>query len=519
MRGREMVQAQSTRDSRGRNWLSACLLVVLLFSQGDGAVRAGQVTLGTEGQRAAGKETYRKYCAQCHGAEGDGSGVAASFFRPPPRDFTSASYKIRSTESGELPTDTDLRVIIREGMPYTGMPAWPQFGDAELMELVYYIKTFAEDFADPDAVVAALETPETPPFSSESAKAGITVYQENKCKECHGLYGRGDGEKAAKLTDDVGESIMPADLTKRWAFRGGPTREDIYRTFTTGMDGTPMPSYADSIEAESRWQLVDYVYSLSRDTPEYSDVVIAKAVDVGIDLESPGITTLFGDKAAFLPIVGQVIEPTREFFPSANAIRVGVIYNDDSIAVMLNWNDMTPEKSGVASPIKGDTEMASDAVAVQMPSESDAKPFFLNGDSRNSVHLWFADLATDLRKEGASLFVGKGSRDIQPGEGVIEAVSSYTDGAWTVILKRNRGADDSLVFKEGQFVPIAFSVWDGFHNEYGTRRGITAGYFLYIEPLEGRSPLGPMIESSFLVLLLEVSLIVWIRRKYKPTPT
>ena len=45
---------------------------------------------------------------------------------PRPRDFTSGKFKIRTTPSGALPTDDDLRHIIREGMPYTSMPAWRQ---------------------------------------------------------------------------------------------------------------------------------------------------------------------------------------------------------------------------------------------------------------------------------------------------------------------------------------------------------------------------------------------------------
>jgi DMSO reductase family type II enzyme heme b subunit len=488
------------------------------------AVHAGEVTLGTDAQRAAGKENYEKYCSQCHGAEGDGYGIATPFFDPPPRDFTSATYKIRTTESGELPTDADLKNIILEGMPYTGMPGWPQFDDEELMELVFYIKTFAEDFADPDAIVDALEAPETPPFSPESAESGKTVYEENKCMECHGLYGRGDGEKATTLTTDAGDPIRPADLTKRWTFRGGATREDIYRTFTTGMDGTPMPSYADFIEEEARWQLVDYVYSLSREMANYSDVVFAKGVEEEIDLESPELVALFGDNAAFIPVVGQVIEAEREFFPSANAVKVRVIYNDDDVAVLLNWHDMASEMTGAASPVNGDIQTTSDAVAVQLPSEpthGQTRPYFLYGDAQNSVNLWFADLAADLVNDGARLFIGKGSGNVQAvegSEGVIEAVSSYADGEWTVIFKRDRASDNTLVFEEGQFLPIAFSVWDGFHQEQGNRRGITSWVNMYIAPRETQSSIGPMLRVGLLVLLIEVLLIAWVRRKYKRTP-
>ena len=483
-------------------------------------VHAGEVTLGTDVQRAAGKDNYQKYCAQCHGAEGDGSGIATPFFDPPPRDFTSATYKIRTTESGELPTDADLKNIILEGMPYTGMPGWPQFDDEELMELVFYIKTFAEDFADPEAIVAALEPTETEPFSSESAEAGKTVYEENGCMECHGLYGRGDGEKGTTLTTDAGDPIRPADLTKRWTFRGGPTREDIYRTFTTGMDGTPMPSYADFIEEEARWQLVDYVYSLSRETANYSDIVIASAVEEEIDLDSPGIEALFGDDAAFFPVVGQVIEAEREFFPSANAVAVRAIYNDDSFAVLLNWSDMAAETSGTASLTDGDLQTMSDAVAVQLPSEpghGHTRPYFLYGDSQYSVDLWFANLGED----GARLFTGKGSQNVQAvegSEGAIEAVSNNTDGEWTVIFKKDGGLTNGAAFAEGQFVPIAFSLWDGFHQEQGNRRGITSWVNMYIAPREAQSFIGPMLRTGSLVLLIEVLLIAWLRRKYKQTP-
>jgi len=38
--------------------------------------------------------------------------------------------------------------------------------------------------------------------------------------------------------------------------------QDVYRTLTTGMDGTPMPTFADALTPEQRWQLVDFILSL-----------------------------------------------------------------------------------------------------------------------------------------------------------------------------------------------------------------------------------------------------------------
>ena len=71
-----------------------------------------------------GKEVYENSCAHCHGTEGRGDGSAAENLLPKPRDFTRGLYKIRSTETGELPTDQDLFNIITVGMPGSSMPGW-----------------------------------------------------------------------------------------------------------------------------------------------------------------------------------------------------------------------------------------------------------------------------------------------------------------------------------------------------------------------------------------------------------
>src|SRR3989454_10425394 len=54
-----------------------------------------------------GKAVYVKWCAGCHGDGGAGDGPAAASMLPRPRNFTSGLYKIRTTASGQLPTDAD----------------------------------------------------------------------------------------------------------------------------------------------------------------------------------------------------------------------------------------------------------------------------------------------------------------------------------------------------------------------------------------------------------------------------
>ncbi|MBI5049170.1 MAG: hypothetical protein HZB54_09555, partial [Deltaproteobacteria bacterium] len=63
-----------------------------------------------------GKLIYFKRCSFCHGLEGDGDGPAADSLDPRPRDFTAGTYKFRTTQSGELPTDEDLFRTISRGL-------------------------------------------------------------------------------------------------------------------------------------------------------------------------------------------------------------------------------------------------------------------------------------------------------------------------------------------------------------------------------------------------------------------
>ncbi len=98
---------------------------------------------------AAGKALYEDNCTQCHGAQGDGRGEMADLLDPRPRDFRRAIYKIRRTPQGELPTDEDLFRIIGDGMSGTSMPVWRGLlSEVEIWQLVDYLKTFSEDFAD-----------------------------------------------------------------------------------------------------------------------------------------------------------------------------------------------------------------------------------------------------------------------------------------------------------------------------------------------------------------------------------
>ncbi len=510
-------------------WL---FLSPLLHSQG--------TDLGTEAQINAGKELYQDFCAHCHGDNGDGKGSAFLHFAPKPRDFTSGKYKVRTTPSGELPTTGDIKHIIRVGMPFSAMPAFSNFNDEEITNLVYYLKTFNEDFEDPDFVPVPIDFEKAPKYSEESATRGRDLYVKNECYTCHGDQGRSDGVSAPTLEDDFGPEkyhIRPADLTKRWSFRGGPTRKDIYRTFTTGLNGTPMPSYQDSIPENERWDLVNYIYSLSeRDETDFSTTLVAEPVEGDLD-PARGKELFANATISHFPVVGQVIEPGRLLAPSTNAIEVQAVYNAEEFAILVTWHDMTADTTGENAPDASlgeedlhqtsrviseedqENPQFSDAIAIQWPQkmpEGFKKPYFLFGDAKNAVNVWFVDLA---QGETVKQYTGNGFQNLIASESNGVLVSSkYENGEWSVIFKQRRDQTDAIPFVEGEFLPLSFFVWDGFNRETGVRTGITPWYSIYLTPADTQSPIGPMLTYGFLTLLAEILIIFFVRRKYTGSP-
>ncbi len=163
-----------------------------------------------------GEVTYVKWCAGCHGVDGTGNGTGAEYMLPRPRDFTEARYQIRTTASGELPTDDDILAIIDRGMPGTTMPGWENLlSDDEKEALVEYLKSFSRFFT-PDEVPQPLDFGGATRVNDDVLAEGERLFREvADCASCLGEGGRGDGESSPTLTaDETDLPIRAADLTE-----------------------------------------------------------------------------------------------------------------------------------------------------------------------------------------------------------------------------------------------------------------------------------------------------------------
>jgi copper resistance protein D len=87
-------------------------------------------------------------------------------------------------------------------------------------------------------------------YGALSAARGMPIYVEN-CALCHGPYGYGDGPAAASLP------IKPADLTGEHLFHHG--EGTLFWWVSHGLDGTPMPAFADRLTENQRWDVLNFL--------------------------------------------------------------------------------------------------------------------------------------------------------------------------------------------------------------------------------------------------------------------
>ena len=233
------------------------LVTVLFYEAGYDQSPVAQAAAGIE----RGERIYIENCAACHGQKGDGKGPEANRLQTKPRDFTTGNYKFRSTASGSLPLDQDIFRTISRGVRATSMLAQLHLSESERLAVIEYLKTFSNRFKT-EKPLQPIAIPAVPSSTRDLITVGKTMYTDAGCNQCHGAEGKGNASSANQLKDESGNPIVPTDLTLK-PFKSGPSPEDLYRTISTGFNGTPMPSYADALAPKERWALVFYILSIA----------------------------------------------------------------------------------------------------------------------------------------------------------------------------------------------------------------------------------------------------------------
>jgi cytochrome c oxidase cbb3-type subunit 2 len=211
-----------------------------------------------------GRELFVRHCTGCHAMDAKGLGPSRAFYTSKPRNLVEGNFKFRSTPLGTLPTREDLLRTLTKGIPPSSMPPFNFLPSSQREAIVSYIQSLRPDWNKLQgeqvfipSVPAKLRKKDT--FLA-SAYNGQKTFQE-LCVLCHGLEGKGDGPGSQGLFDSDNQPIVPANLNARY-LKSGRGARDIFRTITTGLDGTPMPSFGEALNEDKRWELVAFVLYL-----------------------------------------------------------------------------------------------------------------------------------------------------------------------------------------------------------------------------------------------------------------
>jgi len=489
----------------------------------------------------AGKRVYFTKCVWCHGVDGGGDGPSADRLWPRPRNFNQGTFKIRHTASGELPLpQMDLFQTVTHGLPGSAMPSWEGIlsEDQRRQVIAFVTSQLVKDrkFDDKDTetfTVLQLDSLKPIPPSKESLEKGAQLVVDKKCIECHGVEGHGDGN-AFNLKDDWGFPIQPASWHKCWNFRG--SRQDpynvknIFRTFSTGVNGTPMPSFADNTTIEERWHIANFVQSLCErdakgnpleidpltDKPKTNFVIRSGPIEGEIPAD-PENELWQKRERRIVALGGQITHKPRNFVNRLDDVWVKSIYNEKSIAFLFQWEDRSksvaqgkrpfqptqvnldeygikeqPPKTGEPDSIaakQNNYTVYNDAFAFEFPVKwqelpPPEKPRFFWGDQKYPVDIvkWEAD--GSLRA-----FAGTGwDQDFEERDDFAEKMkllkAEWKDGLWTLIIQRplKGDYDEDTYFEMGKYIPTVFFAWDGHNGDVGRKLAVSAFYYTILEP-------------------------------------
>ena len=489
----------------------------------------------------AGKRVYFTKCVWCHGVDGGGDGPSADRLWPRPRNFNQGTFKIRHTASGELPLpQMDLFQTVTHGLPGSAMPSWEGIlsEDQRRQVIAFVTSQLVKDrkFDDKDTetfTVLQLDSLKPIPPSKESLEKGAQLVVDKKCIECHGVEGHGDGN-AFNLKDDWGFPIQPASWHKCWNFRG--SRQDpynvknIFRTFSTGVNGTPMPSFADNTTIEERWHIANFVQSLCErdakgnpleidpltDKPKTNFVIRSGPIEGEIPAD-PENELWQKRERRIVALGGQITHKPRNFVNRLDDVWVKSIYNDKHIAFMFQWEDRSksvaegkrpfqptqvnldeygikeqPPKTGEPDSIaakQNNYTVYNDAFAFEFPVKwqelpPPEKPRFFWGDQKYPVDIvkWEAD--GSLRA-----FAGTGwDQDFEERDDFAEKMkllkAEWKDGLWTLMIQRplKGDYDEDTYFEMGKYIPTVFFAWDGHNGDVGRKLAVSAFYYTILEP-------------------------------------
>ncbi|MDH4097703.1 MAG: hypothetical protein OEU87_05235, partial [Nitrospira sp.] len=325
------------------------------------------------------------------------------------------------------------------------------------------------------------------------------------------------------------------------------------RTFSTGINGTPMPSFADNTTVDERWDIANFVNSLCErdaegnplpidplsDKPKINFVIPSDPVEGEIPADMDHEAWQKAPKR-YVAMGGQITHKPRNFVNRIDDIWVRSLYNDKHIVYLIEWDDRTKSvaeeklpwaptqvnidvkeqepKTGEEGSIAANQNkyaVYNDAIAIETAVKwkelpAPIKPRYLFGTNEQfpvDIVKWEAD-------GSVRAFLGTGwDQDFIQRDNYEEQLKvlkgEWKNGRWYVMIQRPVGNqkdqdyDEDTFFEVGQYIPTVFFAWDGHNGDAGRKMAVSAFYYTFMNPPVPQETYIYPVVIAFGVVLLE----------------
>lgn len=193
----------------------------------------------------------------------------------------------------------------------------------------------------------------------------------------------------------------------------------------------------------------------------------------GVPLDDPNAAAWSTAPPATFPMSPQVHWQNRIQEVTVKDVIVRALHDGKQVAVLVEYSDPTQDPD--------------DAAAIEF-MVGDKKAHFAHGQPMlqvegGPVNIWFwknkTDKAVDMNAKGFGTLKAQEHQDVK-------AKGAYSNGKWKVVFSRNLStghAEEDVQITAGQFISIAFAVWDGRKDgagdlvEKGSQKAVSSWWY------------------------------------------
>lgn len=208
-----------------------------------------------------------------------------------------------------------------------------------------------------------------------------------------------------------------------------------------------------------------------------SVAVRATMVTGGLPVDDPNAAAWNSATQAQFPLSPQVHWQNRIQEATVKDLKVRALHDGAQVAVLLEYADPTEDPD--------------DAAALEF-MVGDKKAHFAHGQPMaqvegGPVNIWFwknkENKAVDMNAKGFGTLKAQEHQDVK-------AKGAYANGTWKVVFSRslaNEHANEDVQVKPGEFINIAFAVWDGKKDasgelrEKGSQKAVSSWWYFRAE--------------------------------------